>query len=454
VRSGIFGVASGHSATVGEIALSAGAIVRIAGSAGPSVLYVGPGGIRAAGGDIQVKFNTGAQDATLDLSGDFTATGNVTVSNAGYGGPNLNVVLLNGARTFRIAEGTQTTVAADLGGSGSLVKTGLGTLSLLGTCAADPAGGTEVNEGVLTVRGQLAGGAVTVKGSGVLSGDGNVGSDVAVQSGGRVAPGTGLVGSADPAVLNFSGGLTLGAGTRYVAEIAGPGTNDRLAVSGPLVTSGTVAVVLAGYVPVAGDSFDLVDAALRSGQPSFDFAAAVLPAGLAWDTSQFTADGVVRVVEGGAGPFASWAAGYGLTGADAATGADPDRDGVVNGMEFAVGSDPVRGGSVPQSFPWVHELAGGRALTFTVPVRAGAVFAASGSRQTAQRDGVSYVVEASDDLQAWDRVVVTKLGAAESAAVQAQLSLPSLETGWEWATFRTDGVAGVDPADYIRLRVP
>ena len=453
VRSGIFAVASGHSATAREIALSAGAIVRIAGSSGPSVLYVGPGGIRAAGGDIQVKFNTGAQDATLDLSGDFMATGDVTISNAGYGGANLNVVLLNGERTFRMAEGTTTTVAADVSGSGSLLKAGLGTLSLLGSCAADPAGGTEVNEGALTVRGQLGGGAVTVKGSGVLGGDGNVVSDVTVQSGGRVAPRTGLVGSADPAVLNFGAGLTLAAGSRYVAEITGPGANDRLAVSGPLVTSGTVAVVLSGYVPVAGDVFDLVDATLRSGVPSFDFSGAGLGAGLAWDTSLFATEGVVRVVEGGGSVFDSWAAGYGLSGADAAAGADPDRDGVPNVMEFAVGSHPVRGGSVPQSFARVHELAGGRVLTFTVPVRAGAVFAASGARQTAVRDGVTYVVEASDDLVVWNAVVVTKLGAADSAAVQGQLSLPGLEAGWEWATFRTDGVAGTDPADFVRLRV-
>jgi hypothetical protein len=92
-------------------------------------------------------------------------------------------------------------------------------------------------------------------------------------------------------------------------------------------------------------------------------------------------------------------------------------------------------------------------LTFTVPVRAGAVFAASGARQTAVRDGVTYVVEASDDLVVWNAVVVTKLGAADSAAVQGQLSLPGLEAGWEWATFRTDGVAGTDPADFVRLRV-
>jgi hypothetical protein len=31
--------------------------------------------------------------------------------------------------------------------------------------------------------------------------------------------------------------------------------------------------------------------------------------------------------------------------------------------------------------------------------------------------------------------------------------LPTLETGWEWHTFRTDGDTSSDASDYIRLNV-
>ena len=45
--------------------------------------------------------------------------------------------------------------------------------------------------------------------------------------------------------------------------------------------------------------------------------------------------------------FAAYAAKYGLTGADASPGADPDSDGYTNAQEFAFGMDPTKADSVP-----------------------------------------------------------------------------------------------------------
>lgn len=129
VQNGIFGVASSNTAHVNSIVMSGG-MVRISGSAGASTLNVGTGGITASGGEIQIKFNTNPQDATLNLGGDFTTTGNVTVTNAGYTGPNLNQIALTATRTFNIGAGTATTVAANMAGTGGLTKTGAGTLDL------------------------------------------------------------------------------------------------------------------------------------------------------------------------------------------------------------------------------------------------------------------------------------------------------------------------------------
>ena len=131
VQNGILGVASGNTANVNSIVMSGG-IVRVAGNSAPSTLNVGVGGITASGGTIEVKFNVNDQDATLNLGGDFTTTGNVAVTNAGYAGPSLNQVFLTGTRSFNIAAGTTTTVSPDLNGNGGLTKTGAGTLDLRG----------------------------------------------------------------------------------------------------------------------------------------------------------------------------------------------------------------------------------------------------------------------------------------------------------------------------------
>ncbi|NDE85950.1 MAG: hypothetical protein EB056_08030 [Verrucomicrobia bacterium] len=48
-----------------------------------------------------------------------------------------------------------------------------------------------------------------------------------------------------------------------------------------------------------------------------------------------------------ANPLTSWADGYGLSGANAASGADPDGDGWSNAQEYAFGLDPTNSGGNP-----------------------------------------------------------------------------------------------------------
>jgi hexosaminidase len=50
--------------------------------------------------------------------------------------------------------------------------------------------------------------------------------------------------------------------------------------------------------------------------------------------------GSVVVEEAGGGGFAAWAVSKGLTGTDAAFDADPDGDGIPNGIEFVIGGEP------------------------------------------------------------------------------------------------------------------
>jgi hypothetical protein len=58
------------------------------------------------------------------------------------------------------------------------------------------------------------------------------------------------------------------------------------------------------------------------------------------DTNPEFIQGTGSVVVPGASAFDTWAANQGLSGDDAAFGADPDHDGIPNGIEFVVGGDP------------------------------------------------------------------------------------------------------------------
>jgi hypothetical protein len=225
-------------------------------------------------------------------------------------------------------------------------------------------------------------------------------------------------------------------------EITGAATNDKVNATGALTANGTIAVTLTGYVPVSGDTFDIADASSITGTPAFDFSAAALTAGLEWDTTQFSTNGTIRVTVSTSDPFDAWAASYGLTGGK--TG-DDDGDGDTNLLEFGTNASPVSGSSAARAFGKVHLIGGENAMTLTVAVRKGAVFAASGARQVATKDMVVYTVEASDDLVNWNVVTVTELSAADAAALQATLSLPTLDADWEWHSFRTDDGTATDP---------
>ena len=102
-----------------------------------------------------------------------------------------------------------------------------------------------------------------------------------------------------PAAVNYAGDLVFGGASTLVLELGGltlGAQYDHVSVGGTLAADGTLEVLLyAGFQPQAGASFDLLDADTVTG--SFD--ALNLPAlggGLTWDTSQFSASGIVAVV--------------------------------------------------------------------------------------------------------------------------------------------------------------
>jgi hypothetical protein len=104
-----------------------------------------------------------------------------------------------------------------------------------------------------------------------------------------------------PASVSFSGNVTLNSTANLKMELGGTtvGTQyDKVAVGQQLSLAGTLQVVLInGFSPALGNSFDILDWNSRSGT----FSSLQLPAlsgSLIWNTSQLYSTGAISVIDG------------------------------------------------------------------------------------------------------------------------------------------------------------
>lgn len=112
--------------------------------------------------------------------------------------------------------------------------------------------------------------------------------------------------------------------------------------------------------------------------------------------------------------------------------ADPDQDNILNVMEFALNGNPKdarpddrRGSIETVSVDGVIHHA------FTIPVRNGAVFGGSGNLKSQIVDGITYTIQSSTDLQNWNSIQVQEISPTPAN------TLPPLDPGWSYRTFRT-----------------
>ncbi|MGC4013542.1 MAG: autotransporter-associated beta strand repeat-containing protein [Luteolibacter sp.] len=291
--------------------------------------------------NVVLKDNNTLQFATIDAGASTASVVQVAATNttpnvvvAGLKGTAIGPKVINADATARtltvnnatansftgtIGDGTATTTAN--GNLLSLVKSGVGTLTLGG--ASTYSGATAVVGGTLVVNAANASSATTVSTGATLQGTGTFSGSLTVT--GTVAPGSGAVGT-------LTAGSATIAGT-YACEINGANA-DKLAVTGALTLSpgSTLAITT-----VAAPTLTTYTIATYTGTAPAFTTVTGLPSGF---TVDYSTAGQIRLVQSG---FSGWVAGFGLTGGDAAAGADPDHDGIVNAVEYVLGGNPATG---------------------------------------------------------------------------------------------------------------
>ncbi|WP_435018239.1 Ig-like domain repeat protein [Tundrisphaera sp. TA3] len=214
-----------------------------------------------------------AVGASLELSGGVTISAVKSIVLVGAGAdsgsdPKLasldgyNIVLgpitLQGDAVVSVESGSELLFAGSIGessGPRGLTKRGDGTLVLF--AGGEYTGSTNIVDGTLRVDGDIsAGGSSVVIGSGAtLEGTGVVGS-VDIMAGGVVSPGGSSVG------ILTTGHLAATDESFFGYQIDGPTAgigHDQIVVVGEVSLGNAIFFVSFGYMPVAGDSFTLID---------------------------------------------------------------------------------------------------------------------------------------------------------------------------------------------------
>lgn len=291
-----------------------------------------------------INFNGGILQARIDRS-DFIDT-TITNARVQVGGA---VIDSNGVN-ITIPEA----LLEDSGSvGGGLTKIGTGSLTL--TAANTYTGPTLVNEGRLIVNADHtnATGEVTVgdaigdPNSAILGGTGSIPGAVTLDDDGAVAPGA--VAGSSIGTLTASSGIS-GSGS-LMAEVDGA-TADKLIVGGTLDIS-AMKLDLSVVNDPTESVYVIVDAS--SAITGAEFAAVTgVPAG--YSVVYNYDDGVDAhniAITGGAVTdlFVNWAENtHGLAGEDALPGADPDKDGLSNLVEYALGLNPNASSQPPGTF--------------------------------------------------------------------------------------------------------
>jgi autotransporter-associated beta strand protein/T5SS/PEP-CTERM-associated repeat protein len=245
-------VGGGSTGGIGRLTISGGAVVNStlvsigdAANGSSRLTVTGAGSVLNAGalsigdtdcgcGPLVGTLTIADGGAVNSLATRILAGSTLNLGTGGLAGSITTPFIFN--RGEIVANFTDTlTLGANISGSGSLSKAGVGTLILTG--ANTYSGPTTINAGTLRVDGSLGTGAVTVANAATLTGAGSIGGAVTVQNGGILAGATGSTLTMSSLVLNASSNTNVAIG-RPSATL--------FDVSGNLTIAGTVNITNAG----------------------------------------------------------------------------------------------------------------------------------------------------------------------------------------------------------------
>jgi T5SS/PEP-CTERM-associated repeat protein len=305
------------------------------------------------------------QNASL---GEIRASAGNTITFAGVGGSNQGAIRLIGGMVEFFGPLTNNT-AGNITGRGSLKTGGVG-LTNYGHLALS-SGVSDVFGDVTNSTGNPAIGISVSGNADVTFWDdvNNVGASLFRVSAGSSATffgtysGSGISGTgnvyfeadvtpgASPATASFGGTVSLGSTSALLIELGGVAAGaqyDQLHVTDGLILGGSLEVTLIdGFVPAAGNTFDILDWGALTGTFS-SLSLPVLSGGKMWNTSQLYATGVLSVIAAivpgdfdndgdvDGADFVAWQTNLPKpNGATLAQG-DADGDGDVDGADFVV----------------------------------------------------------------------------------------------------------------------
>lgn len=210
------------------------------------------------------------------------------------------------------------------------------------------------------------------------------------------------------ASLGGAGGLNkTGAGTMSI-QTAATYTGDTQIQDGVLSLTQTclangadVRMVGAGKLNLAFTGTDTVRALYVDDQLQYTGVWGAIGSGAQYETAAITGTGTLTVTSGATPPgYASWASINGLTaGVNDGTSADPDQDGLVNLLEYALGGNPL--GSSQSNAPVAGPNGSNLLLTF--------------KRLDLSETDTTMIIQYSSDLATWTDFVT--LGAESAGAV-------------------------------------
>jgi autotransporter-associated beta strand protein len=412
---------------------------------------------------------------TLDLNGNSQTVAAVRINNGVTDNFNRTITSNSGPADLTIntpaPDGGDYNYAGLITGSINLIKAGPGSQVLGGFNTYS--GITNVTGGGLFVNGTNdSGGTYTISSGATLGGTGKIttseanstgdvtfaaGSNLTVGNSGDATGGHDmeftLFGTGSAFTLNSSMTLSLDLWTNlhHANQVAGADQeeSDVLIVDAPTIN-------LAGILNVnnpnnisswlVGDTFDLFDWFTT---PTGTFTSVNLPVlggGLAWDTSNLYdsegADpdlaGTIKVVSsGGLTPIETWRQakfGSPANSGNGADGADPDKDGIVNVMEYGLNMNPNISSQV--GLP-----------TFSTPAGSGVI---SFGRNLAATD-VAYIVQASSNLTTWTNLATRAAGSGSWSSVAPGAVVTDPGSGA--VTVKDNVTVAAEPTRFMRVIV-